>query len=93
MLDLVVDKDCLTYEKAIDAIKPCLSLTSFFGVGEIKTGSHPIFCGKDLDVKDVTTYHFVRRTYTSYKLGALVTSQSDFDMTKMGIFDRFFGVS
>jgi hypothetical protein len=24
MLDLVVDKDCLTYEKAIDAIKPCL---------------------------------------------------------------------
>ena len=24
MLDLVVDKDCLTYEKAIDAIKSCL---------------------------------------------------------------------
>jgi hypothetical protein len=24
MLDLVVDKDCLTNEKAIDAIKPCL---------------------------------------------------------------------
>jgi hypothetical protein len=24
MLDLVVNKDCLTYEKAIDAIKPCL---------------------------------------------------------------------
>jgi hypothetical protein len=30
-----------------------LSLTALFGVGEIKTGSHPIFCGKDLDVKDV----------------------------------------
>jgi hypothetical protein len=24
MLDLVVDKDCLTYEKASDAIKSCL---------------------------------------------------------------------
>jgi hypothetical protein len=24
MLDLVVNKDCLTYEKAIDAIKSCL---------------------------------------------------------------------
>jgi hypothetical protein len=24
MLDLVVDNDCLTYEKAIDAIKSCL---------------------------------------------------------------------